>query len=61
MTETLDRNLSWRAERINGEIKGISDEPEYKGQDTKLNYAEVASAIMYGRIGKEHEPKWRIG
>lgn len=56
----IERNLSWRAERIMAEIKA-TPEPEHEDvPDSELTLAEIASAVQNGRLARTFAPRWRV-
>lgn len=60
LEETLERNLSPRAEEIIAEIHGVQHEEVEDIADTNLTLAQVAGAVMTGELGKEFERVWEI-
>jgi hypothetical protein len=56
----IERNLSWRAAEILDEIHGVTREVE-DVPDSPLSFAQVASALMTGKLEVESEPRWRVG
>jgi hypothetical protein len=61
LEETLERNLSWRAEEILNEIHGVKKEDREDVPDTKLNMAELASWVQSGMKPRVWRRAWRVG
>jgi len=59
LDERIERNLTWRSEMILDEIHGVTREVE-DVPDSPLSFAQVASALMTGKLEVESEPRWRV-
>jgi len=61
LDETINRNLSWRAEEIMRDIHGLPDEDDEPVPDSPYSFAEVASGALFGGFAKTRVSVWRIG
>jgi hypothetical protein len=57
LDERIERNLTWRSEMILDEIHGVTREVE-EVPDSPLSVSEVASAVLFKRLGRPLQAKW---
>lgn len=60
LDDYIARNLSPRAEEILDEIHGVYREEDQEVPDSTLTLAQVASAVMTGKMGREFKPVWEV-